>query len=42
MVRFTLIAMFTLMVGCGGGAREDVVVYTSVDDVFAILPCGQI
>ena len=34
-VRFTLVAMLTLMVGCGGAASEEVVVYTSVDDVFA-------
>ena len=34
-VRFTLVAMLTLMVGCGGTASEEVVVYTSVDDVFA-------
>ncbi len=34
-VRFTLVAMLALMVGCGGAASEEVVVYTSVDDVFA-------
>ena len=33
--RFTLLAMLMLMVGCGGTASEEVVVYTSVDDVFA-------
>ena len=33
--RFTLFAMLMLMVGCGGTASEEVVVYTSVDDVFA-------
>ena len=31
----TLVAMLTLMVSCGGTASEEVVVYTSVDDVFA-------
>ena len=34
-VRFTCVAMLTLMVGCGGRGPEEVVVYTSVDDVFA-------
>ena len=34
-VRFTLVSMLALMVGCGGAASEEVVVYTSVDDVFA-------
>lgn len=34
-VRVTLVAMLTLMVGCGGRGPEEVVVYTSVDDVFA-------
>ena len=34
-VRFTLVAMLTLMVGCGGRGSKEVVVYTSVDDVFA-------
>ena len=34
-VRFTLVAMLTLLVGCGGKGSEEVVVYTSVDDVFA-------
>ena len=34
-VRFTPVAMLALMVGCGGAASEEVVVYTSVDDVFA-------
>ena len=32
---FTLLALLMLMVGCGGTASEEVVVYTSVDDVFA-------
>ena len=34
-VRRTLLALPLLMMGCGGSAREAVVVYTSVDDVFA-------
>ena len=34
-VFFTLVVMLTLMVGCGDPASEEVVVYTSVDDVFA-------
>ena len=33
--RFTLLALLMLMVGCGGTASEEVIVYTSVDDVFA-------
>ena len=33
--RFTLLAMLMLMTGCGGTAPEEVIVYTSVDDVFA-------
>ena len=33
--RFTLLAMLMVMVGCGGTASEEVVVYSSVDDVFA-------
>ena len=33
--RFTLLAMLTVMVGCGGATPEEVIVYTSVDDVFA-------
>ncbi len=33
--RFTLLAMLTLITGCGGAASEEVIVYTSVDDVFA-------
>ncbi len=33
--RFTLLAMLTLITGCGGTASEEVIVYTSVDDVFA-------
>ena len=33
--RFTLLALFMLMTGCGGTAPEEVIVYTSVDDVFA-------
>ena len=32
---FTPLAMLMLMVGCGGTASEEVVVYPSVDDVFA-------
>ena len=31
----TLFALLMLMVGCGGAASEEVIVYTSVDDVFA-------
>ena len=31
----TLVTMLTVMVSCGGTASEEVVVYTSVDDVFA-------
>ena len=34
-VRLTLLALLLLEVGCGGPARGEVVVYTSVDDVFA-------
>ena len=34
-VRFTLVAMLTLLVGGGGRGSAEVVVYTSVDDVFA-------
>ena len=33
--RFPLLAMLMLMTGCGGTAPEEVIVYTSVDDVFA-------
>ena len=31
----TLVATLTLMVGCGSTPSEEVIVYTSVDDVFA-------
>ena len=34
-VRLTLVALLLLEVGCGGAAPGEVVVYTSVDDVFA-------
>ena len=33
--QLTLVTMLTAMVSCGGTASEEVVVYTSVDDVFA-------
>ena len=34
-VCFVSIAILTLMVGCGSTPSEEVIVYTSVDDVFA-------
>ena len=34
-VRFALVAMLMLVVGCAGPASTEVVVYSSVDDVFA-------
>ena len=33
--RWTLLAVLMVMVGCGGTASQEVVVYSSVDDVFA-------